>query len=387
MNGENRLNQKAFALKQGTIRAMFDKARTMENVISMGIGEPDLDTPAPIIEAACEALHSGYTHYTPNAGLPMLREAVSKYGLPEPDMYAPNEVMITNGAMNALHLLMSILIEPGDHVMIQNPQWLNYAAQIEYCGGVAVKLPTDPENGFYLDPQTIRDNYVPGKTKALLINNPNNPTGHVLTRKNLEEIAQVACELDLLVISDEVYNTLIFEDAEAVSISTLPGMRDRTVVVNSLSKAYAMCGWRVGYAAGPEAIIDRMAKCQENFISGVNAAAQYAAAYALEHRGLTEGLRETFRERREVAIAELKKIPGMRFSEPKGAFYLFPDIRAFGLDSRTFCERLLEEAHVVCIPGSAFGSVGEGFIRIAYTAKTEDIVEAMRRIREFCAKL
>ena len=387
MNGENRLNKKAFELKQGAIRAMFDKARTMENVISMGIGEPDLDTPAPIIEAANEALHSGYTHYTPNAGLPMLREAVSKYGLPEPGMYTPNEIMITNGAMNALHLLMSILIEPGDHIMIQNPQWLNYAAQIEYCGGVAVKLPTDPEKGFYLDPNTIRENYVPGKTKALLINSPNNPTGHVLTRKNLEEIAQVACELDLLVISDEVYNTLIFEDAEAVSIATMPGMRDRTVVVNSLSKAYAMCGWRVGYAAGPEALIDRMAKCQENFISGVNAAAQYAAAYALEHRELTEGLRETFRERREVAIAELKKIPGIKFSEPKGAFYLFPDISAFGLDSRTFCDRLLEEAHVVCVPGSAFGSVGEGFIRMAYTAKTEDIVEAMRRIREFCAKL
>ena len=164
-------------------------------------------------------------------------------------------------------------------------------------------------------------------------------------------------------------------------------MRDRTVVVNSLSKAYAMCGWRVGYAAGPEALIDRMAKCQENFISGVNAAAQYAATYALEHRELTEGLREVFRERREVAIAELKKIPGIKFSEPKGAFYLFPDISAFGLDSKTFCDRLLEEAHVVCVPGSAFGSVGEGFIRMAYTAKTEDIVEAMRRIREFCAKL
>ena len=387
MNGENRLNKKAFELKQGAIRAMFDKARTMENVISMGIGEPDLDTPAPIIEAANKALHSGYTHYTPNAGLPMLREAVSKYGLPVPGMYAPHEIMITNGAMNALHLLMSILIEPGDHIMIQNPQWLNYAAQIEYCGGVAVKLPTDPENSFYLDPQTIRENYVPGKTKALLINSPNNPTGHVLTPKNLEEIAQVACELDLLVISDEVYNTLIFEDAEAVSISTFPGMRDRTVVVNSLSKAYAMCGWRVGYAAGPEALVDRMAKCQENFISGVNAAAQYAATYALEHRELTEGLREVFRERREVAIAELKKIPGITFSEPKGAFYLFPNISAFGMDSRTFCDRLLEEAHVVCVPGSAFGSVGEGFIRMAYTAKTEDIVEAMRRIREFCAKL
>ena len=387
MNGENRLSRKAFGLKQGMIRAMFDRARTMENVISMGIGEPDLDTPAAVIEAANEALHSGYTHYTPNAGLPMLREAVSKYGLPVPGMYAPNEIMITNGAMNALHLLMSILLEPGDEVMIQNPQWLNYAAQIEYCGGVAVKLPTDPEKGFSLSAETVREHFVPGKTKALLINSPNNPTGYVMTRKELEEIAKVAVELDLLVISDEVYNTLIYEDAEAISISTMPGMRNRTVVVNSLSKAYAMCGWRVGYAAGPEALIDRMAKCQENFISGVNAAAQYAAAYALEHKELTVDLRETFRARREVAIAELKKIPGIKFTEPKGAFYLFPNISAFGLDSRTFCERLLEEAKVVCIPGSAFGSVGEGYIRIAYTAKTEDIVEAMHRIREFCAKL
>lgn len=387
MNGENRLNKKAFALQQGAIRAMFDRARTMENVISMGIGEPDLDTPAPIIEAANEALHSGYTHYTPNAGLPMLREAVSKYGLPEPNMYAPNEIMITNGAMNALHLLMSILIEPGDHIMIQDPQWLNYAAQIAYCGGVPIQLPTDPEDGFSLKAETVREYYVPGKTKALLINFPNNPTGHVMTREALAEIAKVAVELDLLVISDEVYNTLIFDDAEAVSISTMPGMRDRTVVVNSLSKSYAMCGWRVGYAAGPEALIDRMAKCQENFISGVNAAAQYAATYALEHRELTEGLRETFRARREVAIEELKKIPGMKFTEPKGAFYLFPNITAFGLDSRTFCNRLLDEAKVVCIPGSAFGKMGEGHIRIAYTAKTEDIIEAMRRIREFCAKL
>jgi len=387
MKGENRLNRKAFELKQGAIRAMFDKARTMEDVISMGIGEPDMDTPLPIIEKGCEAFRSGYTHYTPNAGLNILRETVSQYGLPEPGMYAPNEIMITNGAMNALSLLMNIIIEPGDHIMIQNPQWLNYASQIEYCGGVAVKLPTDPETGFSLSADTIRKHYVPGKTKALLINSPNNPTGHVMTRENLAEIAEVAKELDLLVISDEVYNTLIYEDAEAVSISTFPGMKERTVVVNSLSKSYAMCGWRVGYAAAPEALVDRMSKCQENFNSGVNAAAQYAAVYALQHRELTQGIRETFRARREVAIAELKKISGIRFVEPKGAFYLFPDIRAFGLDSKTFCERLLEEAHVVCIPGSAFGDVGEGYIRIAYTAKTEDIIEAMRRIREFCAKL
>jgi len=387
MNGENRLNQKSFVLKQGAIRAMFDKARTMENVISMGIGEPDLDTPAPIIDKCTEALQKGFTHYPPNAGLQLLREAVSKYGLAEPGLYAPHEIMITNGAMNALSLLMNILLEPGDHVMIQDPQWLNYASQIEFYGGVCDRLPTDPAADFALSAETIRQHYIPGKTKALMINSPNNPTGHVMTREELEAIAKVAVELDLLVISDEVYNTLIYEDAEVLSISTFPGMRDRTIVVNSFSKAYAMCGWRVGYAAAPEAIVDRMSKCQENFISGVNAAAQYAAAYALEHKELTKPLSEAFRKRREVAIRELKKVPGIKFTEPKGAFYLFPDISSFGLDSKTFCDRLLDEAHVVCVPGSAFGSVGEGHMRIAYTATEEDIIEAMRRIREFCAKL
>ena len=366
---------------------MFDKARTMENVISMGIGEPDLATPAEVCEKAAEALQKGFTHYPPNAGLPLLREAVSKYGLPQPGLYAPNEIMITNGAMNALSLLMNILLEPGDHVMIQDPQWLNYASQIEFYGGVCDRLPTDPAADFALSAETIRQHYIPGKTKALMINSPNNPTGHVMTREELEAIAKVAVELDLLVISDEVYNTLIYEDAEVLSISTFPGMRDRTIVVNSFSKAYAMCGWRVGYAAAPEAIVDRMSKCQENFISGVNAAAQYAAAYALEHKELTKPLSEAFRKRREVAIRELKKVPGIKFTEPKGAFYLFPDISSFGLDSKTFCDRLLDEAHVVCVPGSAFGSVGEGHMRIAYTATEEDIIEAMRRIREFCAKL
>lgn len=387
MNGEQWLSKKATALRQGMIRAMFDKARTMTGVISMGIGEPDMETPAPICAACAEALEKGYTHYTPNAGLPMLREAVSRYGLPEPGLYRPNEIMITIGAMNALSLLMLILLDPGGHVMIQDPQWLNYATQIEYCGGVAVKLPTAPEDGFALKAQTIREHYVPGKTKILLINSPNNPTGHVMTREELAQIAEVAKELDLLVLSDEVYNTLVYEDAEAVSIATFPGMKERTVVINSFSKSYAMCGWRVGYAAGPEALIDRMAKMQENFNSGVNAAAQYAAVYALEHRELTQSIRETFRERREIALAGLREIPGMRCAEPKGAFYLFPDIRAFGLDSQTFCNRLLEEAGVVCIPGSAFGNMGEGFIRIAYTANSAAIREAMARIKAFCAKL
>ena len=387
MNGERWLSSKAAELKQGAIRAMFDKARTMDNVISMGIGEPDMETPAPISEACAEALRMGYTHYTPNAGLPLLREAISKYGLPEPNMYSPNQIMVTIGAMNALSLLMLVLLEPGDHVMIQNPQWLNYATQIEYCGGVAVKLPTAPETGFALKAQTIRDHYVPGKTKILLINSPNNPTGHVMSKEDLQEIAEVCKELDLLVLSDEVYNTLVYDGEEAVSIATFPGMKERTVVINSLSKAYAMCGWRIGYAAGPEAIIDRMSKMQENFNSGANAAAQYAAAYALEHRELTKGIQESFAQRRKVAIEGLLQIPGMKLVEPKGAFYLFPDIRAFGLSSKEFCDRLLEEQHVVCVPGSAFGDMGEGFIRMAYTASTDKIKEAMERIKAFCATL
>ena len=386
MNGEKWLSAKAAALEQGAIRAVFDKARKMENVISMGIGEPDMPTPEPICRACAEGLAKGFTHYTPNAGLGLLREAVSRYGLPEPGLYAPHEIMITIGAMNALSLLMLVLLEPGDQVMIQDPQWLNYAAQIEYCGGVAVKLPTEPETGFALDAETVRAHYVPGKTKALLINSPNNPTGHVMTREALEKIAEVCRELDILVLSDEVYGTLVYDGAEAVSIATLPGMRERTVVINSLSKAYAMCGWRIGYAAGPEAIIDRMSKMQENFNSGANAAAQYAAAYALEHRELTEQIRESFAQRRRVALEGLKNIPGMKLVEPKGAFYLFPDIRAFGLSSKEFCDRLLEEERVVCVPGSAFGSKGEGFIRMAYTADAVKIREAMERLARFCEK-
>ena len=387
MNGEKWLSGKAAALRQGAIRAMFDKARTMENVISMGIGEPDMDTPEPICRACAQALENGFTHYTPNAGLWALREAVSRYGLPEPGLYEPHEVMVTIGAMNALSLLMLVLLDPGDHVMIQDPQWLNYATQIEYCGGVAVKLPTRPETGFALEAEIIRQHYVPGKTKALLINFPNNPTGHVMSRKGLEEIARVCKELDILVLSDEVYDTLVYDGAEAVSIATLPGMRERTVVINSVSKAYAMCGWRIGYAAGPEAIIDRMSKMQENFNSGANAAAQQAAVYALEHRELTETIRQAFVLRRKAALEGIAKIPGMKLVEPKGAFYLFPDIRAFGLSSQEFCNRLLEEERVVCVPGSAFGHMGEGFIRMAYTAQPEKITEAMERIRRFCEKL
>lgn len=387
MNAEKLLNERALALKQGAIRAMFDKANKMENVISMGIGEPDMHTAKPICDAAAEALYKGYTHYTPNAGLPMLRKAISEHGFAKPGLYAPEEIIVTNGGMGGLSLLMLVLLSEGDEVLIQNPQWLNYASQIRFCGGVPVGVPADPNNGFSMSVEMIRKHYNPGKTKALIINSPNNPTGHVLARKELEQIAELARELDLLIISDEVYNTLVYDGAEVVSMAELPGMKERTIVVNSFSKSYAMTGWRVGYVAADAGIIDRMSKLQENFNSCVNAAAQCAAVYALEHKELIEDIRASLEERRKIALEGILDIPGMRCPAPKGAFYLFPDIRAFGLDSMTFCNRLLDEAGVVCIPGSAFGSCGEGYIRICYTAKKEDIIEAMARIKAFCAKL
>ena len=387
MKGEHLLNEKAYALQQGAIRAMFDKANKMHNVISMGIGEPDMDTAKPICDAAAEALYEGYTHYTPNAGLPILRKAISDHGFAIPGLYAPEEIIVTNGGMGGLSLLMLVLLSEGDEVLIQNPQWLNYAAQIRYCGGIPVAVPADPDKCFSMDAQTIRRYYKPGKTKALIINSPNNPTGHVLQREQLEQIAALANELDLLIISDEVYNTLVYDGEEAVSMAELPGMKERTIVVNSFSKSYAMTGWRVGFVAAPDGIIDRMSKLQENFNSCVNAAAQYAAVYALEHKELTEDIRTSLEERRKIALEGILDIPGMRCPAPKGAFYLFPDIRAFGLDSTTFCNRLLDEAGVVCIPGSAFGSGGEGYIRICYTTKKEDLIEAMARLKAFCAKL
>jgi aminotransferase len=387
MNAENLLNDRAKELKQGSIRAMFDKASTMQNVISMGIGEPDLHTPAPICQACADALMNGITHYTPNAGFPVLREAVSKYCFDIPGLYDPaTEIIITNGGMGALSMLMLVMLQPGDQVLIQNPQWLNYAAQIKYCGGEPVGVPTTAENNFIMTAEDIRKCYVPGKTKALIINSPNNPTGEVVSREELEKIAKLACELDLFVVSDEVYNTLLYEGAEAVSISSFPGMKERTAVINSFSKSYAMTGWRVGFTAAPAPLVRRMTLLQENFNSCVNAAAQMGAVYALEHPELKQELNDSLTERRTIALEGMRAIPGMKCGNPKGAFYLFPDIRAFGMSSEEFCNRLLEEAGVVCIPGSAFGSCGEGYIRLSYTAKKDALIEAMERMKNFCAR-
>ena len=380
------INEKAKTLKQGAIRAMFDRANTMTGVISLGIGEPDMPTPKLVCEACKEALDKGITHYTPNAGTLSFRQAIAEKSYLKDLHYDPKtEIIITNGGMGALSLLFLVLLNKGDEILIQDPQWLNYVAQVAYCDGTAVRVPTDLAHNFEMQPETIEKLITP-HTKALMINTPNNPTGSVMTRETMAKIAELAVKHDLLVISDDVYNTLLYAGEEAPCIASFPGMKERTVIVNSFSKSYAMTGWRIGFVAAPAEIVDRMTKCQENFNACPNAIGQYAAVAALDHPELCTQLRDIFARRRTVLLEGLASIPGMNSNDPTGAFYVFADIRAFGMSSEEFCNRLLDDEHVVCIPGSAFGACGEGFVRIAYTCSDADLTEAIARIRRFCAK-
>ena len=381
------INEKAKTLKQGAIRAMFDRAGSMTDVISLGIGEPDMPTPKLVCEAAKEALDKGITHYTPNAGTFSFREAIVKMDYIKELNYDPKtEIIVTNGGMGALSLLFLVLLNDGDEILIQDPQWLNYVAQVKYCGGTAVRVPTDLAHNFEMQPETIEALITP-KTKALMINTPNNPTGSVMSVETMAKIAELAVKHDLLVISDDVYNTLLYNGAKAPSIATFPGMKERTVIVNSFSKSYAMTGWRIGFVAAPAVIVDRMTKCQENFNACANAPGQYAGTIALDHPELCEELRLTFERRRAILLDGLAGIEGIGSNKPDGAFYVFADISSFGISSAEFCDRLLDEQKVVCIPGSAFGECGEGFIRIAYTCSDDDLRRAIDRIAAFCASL
>lgn len=381
----NRLNEKAKNIDQGAIRIMFDKAAKMQDVISMGIGEPNQNTNLAICKACADALISGNTHYAPNAGRVELRRAISEKGFIAKNFFDPDgEIMVTNGGMGAFALIMQVILEPGDQVLIQDPQYLNFEKTISYCGGVAVPVPTTFENGFCMEVDEIRKRYVKGKTKMLVINYPNNPTGEVIEKDKLEKIAKLAVELDLLVLSDEVYGNLLYEDAKPLSIAQFPGMKERTIVVNSFSKSYAMTGWRIGYVAGPREIIDRMTKVQEYFNSCINTPSQLAAAFALEHPEFVEEIRKEFEIRRKIAIDGFSSIKGIITNRPKGAFYLFPSIKNTGMDSVTFCNRLLEQAKVVCVPGNAFGERGEGYMRVSYSGDRADIERAIERIDKFC---
>lgn len=357
------------------------------DVIGFGAGEPDFDTPRYIKSAARDALDAGMTKYTPVAGTVELRTEIQQKLLRDNGLdYELADIIVSSGAKQCLFNALSAILDPGDEVLLPSPCWVSYPEMVRMAGGVPVMVKGDEANGFLVDADALRP-HVTERTKALILNSPNNPSGSVCSRALLEGIAALAVEKQFYVISDEIYEKLIYDGEAHVSIASLGDeIRAQTIVVNGVSKSYAMTGWRIGYLAGPAEIVDRMTKCQENFNACANAIGQYAAVAALDHPELCTQLRDIFARRRATLLEGLAAIPGMNSNDPTGAFYVFADIRAFGMSSEDFCNRLLDEERVVCIPGSAFGACGEGFVRIAYTCSDADLTEAIARIRRFCAK-
>lgn len=371
------------------IRKMFNLANGMENVVSFTVGEPDFSTPQHIVNSAIGALERGEHHYTPNAGILPLRQAIaetteSSHGL----RYDPeHEIIVTAGGMEALMLTMMTLLDPGDEWLLTDPCWTNYSRQIQLCSAVPRFVPTHAEDGFFFDPDALEAAITP-RTKGFLINSPTNPTGGVAARERLEALASIALRHDLWVISDEVYRELVYDGAAADSIAALPGMQKRTIVVNSFSKTYAMTGWRVGYALGPQNVIGNMVKLQENVAACVNSSAQYGALAALlGPQDRKNEMLQAYAARRSLLLEAFSSIPGLTVSAPQGTFYLFADIRATGMDAERFAMELLEKERVIVVPGEAFGESGRHYVRLSFAVSPETIREGTRRIAQYMQSL
>jgi aminotransferase len=364
------------------IRRFFDIAATMKDVISLGIGEPDFVTPEPIIEAGIASLRAGETGYTSNSGIWELRVELCAYlkqlyGIE----YQPDEALITVGVSEALMLAMMTLVEPGDEVIIPEPCYVAYGAAVQFAGGVPVYVPTSVETNFEVTGEAI-ERAVTRKTKAILIGYPNNPTGAVMSQERLLEVAAVARRHDLFVLSDEIYDRLVYNVAHTC-FPALPGMQERSLLLGGFSKGFAMTGWRLGYACGPAEIIAGMRKMHQYVIMSAPTTAQVAAITALkECQPAVEQMRQEYDRRRQVIVNGLNTI-GLPTFEPRGAFYCFPDIRPSGLNEDDFAERLLQEKQVALVPGSAFGPSGKGYVRCAYATSMDRIEAALERIEDF----
>jgi aminotransferase len=379
----NFVSERVAAVPPSGIRRFFDIAATMEDVISLGIGEPDFDTPGPIVRAGVEALERGETHYTSNSGLMELRRAIAEhldrmYG----QTYNPaSEILVTVGVSEALYLALAATIAPGDEVIIPHPCFVSYAPEVIFAGGKAVIVPTTVENGFQVTAEAIADAITP-RTKVLLIGYPNNPTGAVMSRERLNEIAAVVKQHDLLVISDEIYDRLVY-GTEHVCFPSLPGMYKRTVLLQGFSKAYAMTGWRIGYIAAPAEILGMMRKVHQYTIMSAPTVSQFAALAALrEGEPYVQEMAAEYDRRRRLIVGGMNEI-GLKCFEPQGAFYAFPSIEITGMDGNDFAEKLLHEERVAVVPGGAFGEAGEGFVRCSYATAYEKIEEALERLRRF----
>ncbi|HEU5070226.1 MAG TPA: aminotransferase class I/II-fold pyridoxal phosphate-dependent enzyme [Verrucomicrobiae bacterium] len=382
----NRINTVVRDIPRSGIRDFFDIVTTMKDVISLGIGEPDFDTPWHVREATVFALERGATHYSSNLGYIELRRALSKYVAKHfgAEYNPDNEVLVTVGVSEALDLALRALINPGDEVLYHEPCYVSYRATILFAGGTPLAVETSAENGFRLTRAMLEAKCTP-KTKLLMLNFPNNPTGAIMSRQDLEDIAAFARERDLIVITDEIYAELTY-DTPHVSIVSLPGMKDRTIFLHGFSKAWAMTGYRLGYAAGPAELIEAMMKVHQYTMLCASSLAQKAAVEALARTKDVATMTDEYRRRRNF-IASAFADMGLECHRPLGAFYAFPSVAKFGLKSKDFALKLLHEEKVAAVPGTAFGDCGEGFIRCAYATSLDNIKEAMVRLKRFTGKL
>lgn len=379
----NYLAQRVVGLKPSGIRKFFDIVATMKDVISLGIGEPDFVTPDHIVQAGIRSLHAGETHYTSNAGLIELRRAICGYMKKNYQMdYDPaQEAVITVGVSEALYLAMTAILDPGDEVIVPTPCFVSYQAEVILAGGVAVELATYAEDNFLVRPENLRAAITP-RTKALLIGYPNNPTGAVATRENLLEIAKIAEEFDLVVVSDELYDQLVY-GVPHVCFAGLPNMKQRTIVLGGFSKNYAMTGWRAGFAVGPEDFIRGLVRIHQYTIMSAPTMSQMAALEAILHgQEAVNQMRDEYDRRRKLIVGGLNQL-GLKTFEPRGAFYAFPNITASGFDDETFAMKLLDEEKVAVVPGNAFGAGGDGFVRCSYATAYDKLEEALFRMDRF----
>ncbi|MBS4980273.1 MAG: aminotransferase class I/II-fold pyridoxal phosphate-dependent enzyme [Lachnospiraceae bacterium] len=383
----NPLAKKVVEIEPSGIRKFFDVVNEMKDAISLGVGEPDFDTPWRIREEGIYSLEKGRTFYTSNSGLKELKEEICNYIQRKSSVvYDPKtEVVVTVGGSEGIDIAMRAMLDPGDEVLIPQPSYVSYLPCAVLAGGVPVVIPLQNKNEFKLTREELEAAITP-RTKILVLPFPNNPTGSIMTREDLEPIAEVVKEHDLFVISDEIYSELSYQ-GDHVSIAEFPGLQERTIMINGFSKGFAMTGWRLGYACGPAAIIEQMVKIHQFAIMCAPTNSQYAAIEGLRNcQPEVDEMREAYNQRRRFLMHEFRKI-GLKCFEPYGAFYVFPDISEFGMTSEEFATRFLEEERVAVVPGTAFGASGEGFIRISYAYSLEDLKEALGRLERFIGRL
>ncbi|MDD2392859.1 MAG: aminotransferase class I/II-fold pyridoxal phosphate-dependent enzyme [Eubacteriales bacterium] len=389
MSSDPRLSKIVQSLPPSGIRKFFDLANEMKGeVISLSIGEPDFVTPWHIREKGILSLEKGKTHYSPNQGYIELRETITEYLDRKFDLkYDPRkEVVVTVGGSEAIDAAVRAIVDPGDEVIIPEPCFVAYKACVILAGAVPVPLPCNASDGFKPDPDKLR-RIITEKTKLVILGYPTNPTGTTLSREDLKPIAGIIADKDLLVLSDELYAELIYDETEHFSISKFEGMRERTIVINGLSKAFAMTGWRIGFAVGPESLIAAINRIHQYVIMSSPTTAQYAAIEALKNGDESvEAMRTEYDTRRKILLEALSSC-GLECIEPKGAFYAFPSIKSTGMTSEDFCEKFLLSKKVAIVPGTAFGDAGEGHVRISYAASSDSIIEAMHRLGDFCAEV